>query len=177
MLSISADHLVFLLSFVLLSALSTMSYLPIPPKKINKNANEIFFVFTLSRKHHSRIAYASGQEILGCEYIELYQPFCIEDVESFMVEVEYEDGRRDTNLPLNLSTKRHGVEGDVGVYAVPCDGNKVKNVIIHNRMIDTDVCVAAVTINENNERLFPEMLIPEKEDINFILRPYNWEKK
>lgn len=134
--------------------------------EINKNAKEIFFVFSLSKKHHSRVAYASGQEILGCEYIEIYQPFFIEDVESFMIEVEYDDGRKDTNLPLNLSTKRHGIEGDIGVYGIPCDGSKVKNVIIHNRMADTDVCTMAVTLNETGDRLFPEMLIPEKELCN-----------
>ncbi len=130
--------------------------------EINKNAKEIFFVFTLSGKHHTRVAYGSGQDILGCEYIEIYQPFCVEDVESFMVEVEYADGKKDTHLPMNISTKRHGIEGDVGIYAVPCDGNLVKNVIIHNRLLDTDVCTMAVTVNENQERLFPEMLIPDK---------------
>lgn len=134
--------------------------------EINKNAKEIFFVFSLSKKHHTRVAYASGMDVLGCEYIELYQPFFTEDVESFMVEVEYEDGRRDTNLPLNLSTKRHGISGDIGVYGVPCDSSKVKNVIIHNRIVGTDICTMAVTVNEDCQRLFPEMLIPEKEVSN-----------
>ena len=80
-----------------------------------------------------------------------------------MAEVVYKDGRRDTHLPLNLSTGRHGIQGDVSVYAVPCDG-EVESLIIHNRNLDTDVNLAAVTVNETDVRLYPDMLIPEKDE-------------
>lgn len=130
--------------------------------EISKNASEIFFILTLSKKHSIRTRYGTGGEVLGTEYIDILKPLAIDDVEFFMAEVVYEDGRRDTHLPLNVPFLRHGVFGDASVYAVPCDGSAVKELIIHNRMLDADICLGAVTVNESSERLFPQMLIPEK---------------
>ena len=130
---------------------------------IGKKASEIYFILTLSGKRHIRLFYGSDPTILGQESCDLSIPFTVEDVEYFMAEVVYKDGRRDTHLPLNLSTGRHGIQGDVSVYAVPCDG-EVESLIIHNRNLDTDVNLAAVTVNETDERLYPDMLIPEMDE-------------
>lgn len=130
--------------------------------EIGKNASEIYFILTLSKKHHIRTKYGTGGEVLGTEYIDILKPLAIDDIEFFMAEVVYEDTRRDTHLPLNVPFGKHGVFGDASVYAIPCDGSKVKELIIHNRMLDADVCLAAVTVNDSTERLFPQMLIPEK---------------
>lgn len=130
---------------------------------INKKASEIFFILTLSGKKTIRLLYGSDPTILGQESCDLSIPFTVEDVEYFMAEVVYKDGRRDTHLPLNLSTGRHGIQGDMSVYAVPCDG-EVESLIIHNRNLDTDVNLAAVTVNETDERLCPDMLIPIKDE-------------
>jgi len=130
---------------------------------IGKKASEIYFILTLSGKRHIRLLYGSDPTILGQDHVDLSIPFTVEDVEYFMAEVVYKDGRRDTHLPLNLCTGRHGIQGDVSVYAVPCDG-EVESLIIHNRNLDTDVNLAAVTVNETDERLYPDMLIPEKDE-------------
>ena len=130
---------------------------------IGKRASEIYFILTLSGKRHIRLLYGSDPTILGQASCDLSIPFTVEDVEYFMAEVVYKDGRRDTHLPLNLTTGKHGILGDVSVYAVPCDG-EVESLIIHNRNLDTDVNLAAVTVNETSVRLYPDMLIPEKEE-------------
>ena len=130
---------------------------------IGRKASEIYFILTLSGKRHIRLLYGSDPTILGQENVDLSIPFTVEDVEYFMAEVVYKDGRRDTHLPLNLCTGRHGIQGDVSVYAVPCDG-EVESLIIHNRNLDTDINLAAVTVNETDQRLYPDMLIPEKDE-------------
>ncbi len=129
---------------------------------INKAASELYFILTLSGKRHIRCLYGTNGEVLGGEYIDLYEPLKIRDTEFFMAEVVYKDGHRDTHLPLNLATFRHGISGDIGVYAIPCDETEIESLIIHNRMLDTDVCLAAVTANLSGTRLYPGMLIPEK---------------
>lgn len=129
---------------------------------INKKATELYFVLTLARKHHIRAQYGTGGTVLGGKFVDILKPLYIEDVEYFMVEVIYKDGRRDTHLPLNIGMKRHGLMGDTGVYAVPADGSEVEDLVIHNRCLDFDVALAAVTVNETDVRLHPEMLIPEK---------------
>ena len=128
---------------------------------IDKNASEIYFILTLSGKRWLRVKYGSDPTILGTATCDISEPVKIVDVEYFMVEVVYKDGRRDTHLPLNLGTGRHGISGDINVYGVPCDG-EVDKLIIHNRFLDGDVNLAAVTVNETDERLYPDMLIPEK---------------
>ena len=130
---------------------------------IGKKASEIYFILTLSGKRHIRALYGSDPTILGQSSCDLNEPFKVFDVEYFMTEVVYKDGRRDTHLPLNLCTGRHGISGDVSVYAVPCDG-EVESLIIHNRNLDTDVNLAAVTVNETDVRLYPDMLIPENDE-------------
>ena len=124
-------------------------------------ASEIFFIMSLRGKRHQRWGFASDGTILGEYCGDVTMPLLVDDVEGFMVTVVYQDGRRDTALPLNLSAGRHGVSGDVGVYAVPADGSRVERVIFHNRLLETDCCLAAVTVNQTQKRLLPEMLIPE----------------
>ena len=128
---------------------------------INKKASEIYFILTLSGKRWLRVKYGSDPTILGNATCDISEPLNIVDVEYFMAEVIYKDGRRDTHLPLNLCSGRHGIAGDISVYGIPCDG-EVEKLIIHNRYLDGDVNLAAVTVNETAERLYPEMLIPEK---------------
>lgn len=129
---------------------------------IDRKASEIYFILSLSGKRHMRTKYGAGNAIIGADYIEIMEPIRVEDVEFFTAEVVYADGRRDTHLPLNLVSGKHGVSGDISAYGIPCDGSKVKELIIHNRMLDTDVSVVAVTVNETDSRLYPDMCIPKK---------------
>ncbi|MBQ8759665.1 MAG: hypothetical protein IJZ20_08235, partial [Clostridia bacterium] len=117
---------------------------------INKKASEIYFILTLSGKRWLRVKYGSDPTILGSATCDISEPLKIVDVEYFMAEVVYKDGRHDTHLPLNLCTGRHGIAGDISVYGVPCDG-EVEKLIIHNRYLDGDVNLAAVTVNETDE--------------------------
>ena len=141
---------------------------------IGKKASEIYFILTLSGDRNIRLLYGSDPTILGGGNCPLNEPLKIVDIEHFMVEVVYKDGRSDTHLPLNLGTGRHGISGDISVYGVPCFG-EVEKLIIHNRYLDADVNLASVTVNETNERLYPDMLIPEKEEK--ILRDISKEQK
>lgn len=138
--------------------------------EIGRKASEIYFILSLSGKRYMRTKYGAGSSVLGgADYIEIMEPLRVEDVEFFMAEVVYSDGRRDTHLPLNLVSGRHGISGDISAYGIPCDGSEVKELIIHNRMLDTDVSVAAVTVNETDMRLYPDMCIPQKaKKMNYI---------
>lgn len=129
---------------------------------LNQKATELFFLMAMDGKRHQRWGFASDGTILGEYCGDVTMPILIDDTEGFMVEIIYTNGNRDTALPLNVSSGRHGVSGDVSVYAVPCDGSEVERVVFHNRKLDTDCCIAAITINQTGERLFPEMLIPEQ---------------
>ncbi len=131
---------------------------------VNKHASELFFILTLAGKRHMRCGYGSDPTILGSAQFDINEPLQVTDVEMFMVEVVYRDGRRDTHLPLNLGTGRHGLSGDIGVYGVPCFG-LVESLVLHNRLLDTDVRLAAVTVNETDARLYADMLIPQKEPV------------
>lgn len=131
---------------------------------IDKKVSEIYFLMCISGKRHQRWGFATDGPILGNYCPDVNMPIRVDDVERFVVEIVYEDGRTDTALPLNVSLKRHCISGDVNLYAVAADGGKVKSVILHNRMLDTDVSLAAITVNTTTERKFPELLIPEKEE-------------
>ncbi len=128
---------------------------------IHAQASEIFFVMSLKGERYQRWGFASDGTILGEYCGDVTMPLLVDDVEGFMVTVQYEDGRCDTALPLNVSLGRHGIAGDCSVYAVPADGSRVERVIFHNRLLETDCCLAALTINETEKRLFPQMLIPQ----------------
>lgn len=132
--------------------------------KIEKCAKEIFFVLTLDKKRYQRWGYATDGTILGLPEGEVEMPLNITDIEGFEVHIFYSDGRRDVAFPYNLRLKRHCIQGDVGVYGVPADGSRVERIEFINHQIDTDIAVAAVTVNENQPRKYAEMLLPEYEE-------------
>lgn len=129
---------------------------------VNQAACEIFFIMTMSGQRRQRWGFASDSTILGTYCGDVMMPMLIDDTEGFMVEIIYADGSRTEALPLNLTLGRHGAGGDISVYAVPCDGSVVEKIVFHNRKIDTDLNLAALTVNNTHNRLYPEMLIPEK---------------
>ena len=126
-----------------------------------KKISEIYFLLTVEGKRYQRCGFATGSTILGSYGSEVTLPLCVDDVEGFAVETVYTDGRRELSLPLNISEGRHGVTGDLGVYAVPADGSAVEKIIFRNKSLDTDFSLVALTVNETDERLFAEMLIPD----------------
>lgn len=128
---------------------------------VNDKISELYFILNLTGVRHQRWGFASDGTILGTAGGDVTSPLFVNDVEGYMVEIVYQDGRIDTALPYNLNTKRHGIQGDVSVYAVPADGSMVEKVIFHNRKLDTDISLIAVTVNNTEDRLLPEMLIPD----------------
>lgn len=131
---------------------------------VSGKAKEIYFILSLSGRRHQRWGFAQDGTVLGRITGEVYMPLLVVDTTGFMAEVVYKNGNRDTHLPLNLSFGRHGISGDVSVYGIPTNGGEIEKVIIHNRLLDTDVSLLALTLNSTEERLHPEMLIPEKEE-------------
>ena len=132
---------------------------------INQNATEIFFIMNMCGIRHQRWGFATDGTILGTAGGDVTSPLFIDDVEWFMVEIIYKDGRHDTALPYNIEIDRHGIQGDTRVYAVAADGSNVEKIVFHNRKLDTDMSIIAVTVNDTDERLFPNLVIedaPEK---------------
>ncbi len=128
---------------------------------IDKKASELYFIMSMNGQRYQRWGFASDGTILGTYCGDVTMPLLVDDTEGFMAELVYEDGTRDEALPMNLTLGRHGVSGDMSVYAVPCGDKKLNKVVFHNRKLDTEFSIVAVSINPTDNPLYPEMLIPE----------------
>lgn len=128
---------------------------------INKNVSEIFFLLSIGGRRYQRCGFATGTTILGTYGNEVTMPLFVDDIEGFALEIVYADGRRDLSLPMNLTVGKHGLMGDVGLYAVPADGSLVEKIIFRNRHLDNEFSLIALTVNESEDRLFENLLIPE----------------
>ena len=126
-----------------------------------KRLSEIYFLMEISGRRYQRHTFASQTTILGSYGNEVTKPLFIDDIEGFAVETVYTDGRRDLSLPYNVTCGKHGMRGDLSLYAIPADGSAVEKVIFRNRHLDNDLSLVALTVNETCERLFPQLLIPE----------------
>jgi len=129
--------------------------------KIGKKVSEIFLIIAMDGWRYERHSYATDGTILGTYGKEVTRPILVDDIEGYAVEIVYANGNRDLCLPMNLSIGKHGIAGDVSVYAVPADGSEVESIILHNRRLDTEFSLMALTVNETDERLFPNITIPE----------------
>ncbi|MBQ8408627.1 MAG: hypothetical protein IJY39_07155 [Clostridia bacterium] len=126
-----------------------------------KRISEIYFLMAISGRRYQRCGFASQTTILGAYGNEVTKPLFIDDIEGFAVETVYTDGRRDLSLPLNVTQGKHGMSGDLSLYAIPTDGSAVEKVIFRNRHLDNNLSLVALTVNETGKRLFPELLIPD----------------
>ena len=126
-----------------------------------KRITEIYFLMAIEGRRYQRCGFATQTTILGAYGNEVTLPLFLNDIEDFAVETVYTDGRRDLSLPLNVSAGKHGMTGDLSLYAIPADGSAVEKVIFRNRHLDNDLCLVALTVNETDQRLFPEMMIPD----------------
>ncbi len=128
---------------------------------VQSEAREIFFVMAVEGRRRQKWGHlARTATILGTGRKEGMMPVAATDVEEFLVEICYADGRKDTAFPLNLVSERHVISGDMGIYAIPADGSFVEKIVFHNKNLFQDFSIAAVTINEDKERRYPDMLIP-----------------
>jgi hypothetical protein len=86
--------------------------------------------------------------------------FRIEDVECFAVELKYADGATDFAFPFSMLDGRHVIQGTVGAYAVPASGRELRSVVLHSRILNKNMYLAAVTVNKGTKRLFPRLAAP-----------------
>lgn len=128
---------------------------------LSGKAREAIFALHLSKDAYERWGFcASDSTILGAGYGEVKMPLQAKDVERFMIEVTYEDGTHSTAFPYNLSTKSYVLSGEVGLYAIPLEAKALKDVKVHNRIIDADVSVLALTLNKSSVSLIPSSKKP-----------------
>jgi hypothetical protein len=90
----------------------------------------------------------------------------------FQVEIVYENGLHDTAFPYNIILNRHVTTGETGLYAVPVQPWPIQSVIFHNRMIDTDVSILAVTLNQSAQSL---IMTQGKQDKKITVLPQTTE--
>lgn len=84
-------------------------------------------------------------------------PSTLDTVEEFAVELVYESGVRDLAFPYSIQDDRHLIRRALGVYAVPASGERLAEVVLHNRKLGARVNLAAVTVNTGRQRLFPAL--------------------
>ena len=132
---------------------------------IGKAVSEIYFILGMSGERYQRYTFATKGNILGTYGKEVTEPLRVDDVEGFYAEIKYADGHRDKALPKNLSENRFSVSGDVSVYAIACDFKEVESVVFHNKKLDTDFSLLAVSVNGNEIGCYPELSIPEYEKV------------
>lgn len=84
--------------------------------------------------------------------------YMIEDIETFAVELVYEDGTIDFAFPYSIKDEKHIIQGTFGAYVVPASGKPLSKIIFHNRTLSKNYYLGAVTINKNDVRLFPQLI-------------------
>ena len=112
--------------------------------EVNFQASELFFVLMAE---HPQISPRS----------QLYRSFRIEDIETFAVELIYSDGTIDFAFPYSIKDASHIIQGTMGAYVVPASGKKLERVLFHNRTLNKEFFLAAVTVNSGQSRLFPQL--------------------
>ncbi|MGQ9619775.1 MAG: DUF6259 domain-containing protein [Bacteroidales bacterium] len=85
--------------------------------------------------------------------------FRIEDIETFAVELIYEDGIIDYAFPYSIKDDNHIIQGTTGLYVVPATGKPLDKIIFHNRTLNKEYYLAAVTVNKDSARLFPKLIM------------------
>jgi hypothetical protein len=85
------------------------------------------------------------------------QTYAVEDIETFAVELVYQDGTIDFAFPYSLRDKKHLIQGTFGAYVVPASGKPLEKIVFHDRTIGKDFYLGAVTVNKEQERLFPQL--------------------
>ena len=82
-------------------------------------------------------------------------PTTLDTVEEFAVELVYESGVRDLAFPYSIQDGRHLIRRALGVYAVPASGERLAEVVLHNRKLGARVHLAAMTVNTGKQRVVP----------------------
>ncbi len=132
---------------------------------IGKKAKEICFALVAGKDLFQRWGYYDRDPSVERDTTgEVKMPYYFCDVERFMIEIVYRSGMRDTVFPFNIRTGSFSVCGETGIYAAGCSGEEIDRIIIHNRCPETDISVAAVTLN-NSDVLFSQEIVFHKSEI------------
>ena len=118
---------------------------------VNDYVNEIFFLIVAeipTKRKNYRIFLIE----------DMFCNFSINDIEEFSVELLYKDGTRDFAFPYSIEHKRHSIKGVLGAYVVSSKGKKIDKLIFHNRMIDNNIHIAAITFNKSKKRSYPQLI-------------------
>lgn len=83
--------------------------------------------------------------------------FRIEDIETFAVELVYDDGTIDYAFPYSIKDNNHIIQSTTGVYVVPTSGKPLNKVVFHNRTLNKEYYLAAVTVNKDQTRLYRQL--------------------
>jgi hypothetical protein len=89
----------------------------------------------------------------------------LDNVEEFAVELVYENGVRDWAFPYSILDGHHLIRRALGVYAVPATGEKLKELVLHNRKLGARVHLAALTVNTGRQRRFPALAVESKPQV------------
>ena len=112
---------------------------------VNRAASEVFLLLAAEMPSREK-----GYFVRHC-------PTYLDNVEEFVVELTYDDGRRDFAFPYSIDDRGHFIRRALGAYVVPTSGAKLKEVVLHNRKIGTRVHLAALTVNTGKQRRFPAL--------------------
>ena len=112
---------------------------------VNRAASEVFLLLAAEMPSREK-----GYFVRHC-------PTFLDNVEEFVVELVYDDGRCDFAFPYSIDDGGHVIRRALGAYVVPASGAKLKEVALHNRKIGTRVHLAGVTVNVGKQRRFPAL--------------------
>lgn len=139
--------------------------------EVKAKAKEAYFVLYQDGFAYERCAFcAPDPTILGSAEGEVLKPLVVNDVERFAVIVHYADGTEDECFPTNLSTKRHEITGEFGVYGVTLHNKTVSAISFETRMLDTDISLMALTLNQAATTVLGEMFPKRRKHVSCAFR-------
>ena len=112
---------------------------------VHREASEVFLMLAAEMPGRE-LGYFSGRS-----------PTTLDTVEELAVELVYESGVRDLAFPYSILDGRHLIRRTLGLYAVPASGERLAEVVLHNRKLGARVHLAAMTVNTGKQRLFPSL--------------------
>ncbi len=75
--------------------------------------------------------------------------FALEDVEEFVIEIEYEDGTLFQSFPYSLEDGGYRLRRAFGAYCIPADPQKViREIRLRNRVFGKQIGLAALSLNQ-----------------------------
>ncbi|MCC7350327.1 MAG: hypothetical protein IT446_07130 [Phycisphaerales bacterium] len=118
---------------------------------VDTQAREMFLLLALSSRP---IQFFGGQP---------HTALHLDDIESFSVELTYDQGDREIAFPYSLADKGSYIPArELGAYAVAVDpGRRLKKITLHNHHFGPNFALAALTFNTTDQAVVPELAAVE----------------